>query len=147
MRRCIANLPQQFRNLQSVIIRSSVALSIGLALIAPASSAYGAEFFEGVWAETAEECLDKEGPNSRTSIDLSNKIEGKLVPLLDQYENHCRVKKVIPGNKAAKLQVQCFEFWENFENNTDGGDAEIVISQESAEKIKIDGKVFVKCKD
>lgn len=86
-------------------------------------------------------------PNSRTAIDLSNKIEGKVVPLFDQYENHCKVKNVSSENKTSKLQVQCSEFWEDFEKDSEGGDSVIVISQESQQKIKIDGKVFVKCKD
>src|ERR1700674_2992888 len=40
-----------------------------------------AETFEDLWAQTKEECLDEEGPNSRTLIDLSNVVRGKPAPL------------------------------------------------------------------
>lgn len=136
-----------FSKSEHVCRQLCAAFGVGVAILASAASASAAEFFEGVWAETADECLDKEGPNSRTFIDLSNKIEGKLVPLFDQYENHCKIKKTTPENKTSKLQVRCSEFWEDFEKDSGGADSTIVISQDSQNKIKIDGKSFVKCKD
>lgn len=50
------------------------------------------EAFEGLWAQTKEECLDEESPNSRTLIDLNNLEDGKRAPLFDRYEYHCRIE-------------------------------------------------------
>lgn len=148
------------------------ALLMSAGLVFTSVSAYAAEPFEGVWAETAEECLDKEGPNSRTLIDLANEIKGKASPLFDQYEHHCKVLKVTHEKDSVKLQLRCFEFWEDFTKKINGSDEEVVISSDPSpsvkfggrnsinggdgtvvlkpdpkQKMRIDGKTFVRCKD
>jgi hypothetical protein len=42
--------------------------------------------FEGLWAQTKKECLDEDGPDSKTFIDLGNIVDGKPAPIFDQYE-------------------------------------------------------------
>ncbi|MEI2808550.1 MAG: hypothetical protein V9G18_22175 [Albidovulum sp.] len=112
-----------------------------------ASYAYAAKPFEGVWAETQAECLDKEGPNSRTLIDLANKDKGKPLPIFDRYEWHCKVLKLGGNDKKTTLKLRCFEFWEHLEKGTDGTDAEVALMPESKQTLRIDGKKFVRCKD
>ena len=111
-----------------------------------ASYAYAAKSFEGVWAETQAECLDKEGPNSRTLIDFANKDKGKPLPIFEQYEWHCKVLKVVGDDKKTTLKLRCFEFWEYLEKGTDGTDTEVVLMPESKQTLRIDSKKFVRCK-
>src|SRR5262249_33599270 len=44
------------------------------------TTSQAAERWEGIWAQTRHECAAKEGPSSRTLIDLSNKEKGQLAP-------------------------------------------------------------------
>jgi hypothetical protein len=59
-------------------------------------SLQAAETFDGLWAKTQKECLNKEGPDSRTFIGLGNVIGGKPAPLVDQYE-------IIAGSSGGHL--------------------------------------------
>ncbi len=102
--------------------------------------------FEGIWAETEAECKDKEGPNSRTVIDLRNMVNGKKTPLFDRYENHCRIDDMIPGGSDIVLKVACYEFWENFTKDEDRQDGLIKLSARSAPLLEIDGRKFQLCK-
>ena len=124
-------------------------LSASLCFMAMAFANYAeaAKPFEGIWAETQAECLDKEGPNTRTLIDLANKENGKPLPIFDQYEWHCKVLKADGNDTKTTLQLRCFEFWEYLENGTDGTDAEVVLMPESKQTLSIDGHKFVRCKD
>ncbi len=78
------------------------------------------ENFEGVWARSKAECLDKEGPNFRTSIDLHVKNKGKNLALFDMYEFHCRIDDVKKAKNIVTLSAVCYEFWGNLEKNEDG---------------------------
>ena len=84
--------------------------------------------FEGEWARTKVECLDKEGPNSRTLIDLGNVIDGKPAPIFDQYENHCLIERQDLIRDGTALSVTCYEFWEYLEKRTEGRKATIKLS-------------------
>jgi len=131
----------------SQLMRLISGVYICLVTIAFSSYACATEPFEGVWAKTKAECLDKEGPNSRTLIDLANKHNGKIAPIFDQYEYHCKVLKVRGDNKTTTLKLRCFEFWEGYEKGTDGTDAEVVLMPGSKQTLRIDGKEFIRCKD
>jgi hypothetical protein len=39
-------------------------------------------------------------------------IKGRPAPLVDQYENHCRVDRKTPAGDGLVLTTTCFEFWE-----------------------------------
>jgi hypothetical protein len=110
-----------------------------------AQSGRAAERFEGLWAKTKEECLDEDGPNNRTLVDLRNVVSGKAAPIFDQYENHCLIeRKNIVGNDMT-LTVTCFEFWENFTKRTEGtkGIVKLTLGQKGG--LKIDGKKYEYC--
>jgi hypothetical protein len=109
---------------------------------APASAS---EPFEGVWARTGKECRDREGPTSRTLIDLGNVIAGKPVPIFDQYENHCRVgRKTVTGG-VTSLAATCFEFWEDFTKGSEARKVTIKLAPRRNGTLKIDGKPYRRC--
>jgi hypothetical protein len=101
--------------------------------------------FEGLWAQTKEECLDEDGPNSRTYIDLNNLEDGKPTPLLDQYENHCVIENRVSTGGEIHLDVTCFEFWEYFNKRTNGVKAMIKLSPKSDGRLMIDGRQYQRC--
>jgi hypothetical protein len=115
-----------------------------LALAAQASL-HAAEPFEGLWAKTQKECLDEEGPNSRTLIDLGNIIKGKPAPIFDQYENHCRIERKTIAGDGTTLAATCFEFWENFTKGIEGQKATIKLAPGQKSTLKIDGILYQRC--
>jgi hypothetical protein len=107
---------------------------------------HAAEPFEGIWAKTQKECLDEEGPNSRTLIDLGNLVENKPSPLFDQYENHCKIeRKSTAADGATTLTATCFEFWEYFTKGIEGQKASIKLSPGPKGTLKIDGTSYRRC--
>jgi hypothetical protein len=103
------------------------------------------QLFEGLWAQTKEECLDEDGPNSRTLIDLGNVVDGKPTPIFDQYENHCRIERKTAFGDGTALTVTCFEFGEEFTNNSGGRKATIKLSPKREGGLAIDGKTYQRC--
>lgn len=70
------------------------AVVVAAAILALVSfAAHAAEPYEGVWAHNDKECRDTDGDNSRTYIDMTNREKGKLSPLFDQYEHHCKIDR------------------------------------------------------
>lgn len=115
-----------------------------LFILVPAAKSplHAAERFEGIWAKTQKECLDEEGPNSRTVIDLVNKPS----PLFDQYENHCKIeRKTTARNGTTTLTATCFEFWEDFTRGIEGQKASIKLSPGPKGTLKIDGGSYRRC--
>ena len=110
-----------------------------------ASRLHAAEPFEGLWAQTKEECLDEEGPNSRTLIDLGNVIRSKPIPIFDQYENHCRIERKSVLGDSTTLAVTCFEFWEEFTKGGGGRKTIIKLSPGQKGGLLIDGKKYERC--
>lgn len=98
------------------------------------------ENFEGVWARSKAECLDKEGPNSRTYIDLDNKEKGKTVPVIDAYEFHCQIIKVNKSNKAISFSTQC-DTPEGIQEGTEK------ITNQSKSSITMRGEKYIRCND
>jgi len=110
-----------------------------------AGQLHAAEAFEGLWAQTKEECLDEEGPSSKTLIDLANVIRSKPTPIFDQYENHCRIeRKSVLGNSTT-LAVTCFEFWEEFMGGSGGRETIIQLSPGQEGSLLIDGQKYERC--
>jgi hypothetical protein len=101
--------------------------------------------FEGLWTQTKKECLDEDGPNSRTLIDLGKVVDGKPIPIFDQYENHCRIERKTAFGDGTILTVTCFEFWEEFTKNGGGRKATIKLSPKREGGLAIDGKTYQRC--
>jgi hypothetical protein len=113
------------------------------------------ENFEGVWAKSKAECLDKEGPNFRTNIDLHEKNNGKTLALFDMYEHHCRIVDVKKSKKSVTLSSLCYEFWEDMEKNIDSYKETVKITLNSKNAITMSNTginkgsavKYVRCKD
>ncbi len=130
------------RSMRHVITMAGIVLA--LAFVAPASQA--AESFDGLWARTAKDCRNQEGPDSKTFIDMSKPIGGKPAPMVDQYENHCRIDRKTTIGDGITLSVTCFEFWDYFKKNIEPRKATFKLSPAANGSIKIDGKAYLRCK-
>lgn len=111
-------------------------------LSVPHAQAESRAGYEGIWARTEAECRDREGPNSRTLIEMG----GKQGPLFDQYENHCRIENVAGGSGNHELTLRCFEFWEEFRKNGESNRATVKIVQKGPQALRIDGKTYMRCR-
>ena len=109
------------------------------------ASLRASEPFEGVWAKTQAECLDEEGPNSRTLIDLGKTVDGKLTPIFDQYEHHCRIDRTSAAGDRTSLAATCFEFWEDFTKGVEGRKTTIKLAPAQRSALKIDGTLYQRC--
>lgn len=129
---------------------SSRPLSLLMCVLAAAGSAKIASAadnpIKGIWARNAKECADREGANSRTFIDLENRQNGKLAPLVDRYENHCKVLRSARDGQSYRLDLKCYEFWELYEKDEDGSAAVMTIKVLGANSLQIDGARHVRCK-
>ena len=121
-------------------------ITIASLIFVLATSAHAAESFDGLWAKTARDCRNQEGPDSKTFIDLSKPIGGKPAPMVDQYENHCRIDRKTVVGDGIHLAVTCFEFWDDFRKGTDSRKATIKLAPGSNGTIRIDGKPHLRCK-
>jgi hypothetical protein len=106
---------------------------------------HASEPFEGVWAKTQAECLDEEGPNSRTLIDMGNVIDSKPTPVFDQYEHHCRIDRTSAIGGRTSLAATCFEFWEDFAKGVEGRKTTIKLAPAQRGALKIDGALYRRC--
>jgi hypothetical protein len=128
-------------------MRNVITIAIaGILLALAAPSLRAAETFDGLWAKTTKDCRNKEGPDSKTFIDSSKPIGGKPAPMVDQYENHCRIDRKTTVGDGLHLAVTCFEFWDDFKKGTDSRKAIIKLAPGSNGTIKIDGESYLKCK-
>ncbi len=109
-------------------------------------SLQAAESFDGLWAKTKKECRNTDNADSRTFIDLDKPIGGKPAPMVDQYENHCRIDRKTAVGNGMNLAVTCFEFWDDFKKNVEGRKATIKLSLRSNGILEIDGKPYLRCK-
>jgi hypothetical protein len=108
-------------------------------------SLHASEPFEGVWAKTQAECLDEEGPNSRTIIDLGKTIGDKPTPVFDQYEHHCRIDRKSANGDRTSFAATCFEFWEDFTKGVEGRKTTIKLAPAPRSALKIDGTLYRRC--
>ena len=107
---------------------------------------HAAESFDGLWAMTRKECRNTDEADSRTYIDLAKPIGGKPAPMVDQYENHCRIDRKTAVGDGSNLAVTCFEFWDDFKKGTDGRKMTIKLSPGANGTLRIDGKTYLRCK-
>lgn len=123
-------------------------LTIALACIfaALASPSKAAQTFEGLWATSKKDCPEHDGPDSKTLIDFDNVLNGKPAPLIDRYENHCRVDRQTPAGDGLVLETTCFEFWDDYAKGENGEKVTIKLVFGPKGTIRIDGKPYLLCK-
>jgi hypothetical protein len=119
-------------------------LCLALASGSPAQAA-AANAFDGLWARSQKDCRNEEGPDSKTFVDLDNVIKGKPAPIVDQYENHCRIDRKTPSGTGLALTATCFEFWDDYKKGVDGRKATIKLAPGANGTLTIDGKPYQRC--
>ena len=124
----------------------AVTLAGALAVLAMRTSSHATLMFDGLWATSRKDCRDKDGPDSKNLIDLENVIKGKPAPLVDQYENHCRVDRTTRAGDGLVLSTTCFEFWDDYNKGANGRKVTIKLSPGPKDTIRIDGKPYLLCK-
>ena len=124
----------------------AITLAGVLAVLTSQTSAHAAEPFDGLWATSRKDCRDKDGPDSKTLVDLNNVIKGKPAPLVDQYENHCRVDRKTPARDGLVLTTTCFEFWDDYNKGANGRKVTIKLAPGPKDTLRIDGKPYLLCK-
>jgi len=122
---------------------SGTAALFALALLP--SSAGAAEPYEGAWVTNLQDCGDDDGLTSLTVIDFKFDFDGKPVPMVDRYENHCRIEKKTSVGNDTTLSVTCFEFQDDLRRNINGEKATLKLSLASKDMLKIDGKPYLRC--
>jgi hypothetical protein len=95
---------------------------------------------------SSKDCRDKDGPDSKTFINLDNVIKGKPAPLVDQYENHCRVDRQMPAGDGLVLTTTCFEFRDDYNKGANGRKVTIMLFPGPKDTLRIDGKFYLLCK-
>jgi hypothetical protein len=123
--------------------RLSIAALLVLALLPMAGAA--AEPYEGAWVKSVKECSNQDGPTSLTVIDLKANVDGKPVPMVEQYENHCFIDRKSTIGSDTTLNATCYEFWDDFKKKVSGRKATIKLSLVSKDALKIDGKAYLRC--
>ena len=123
----------------------SLIAAAGIVLVA-IQPVFAVQTFDGLWASSKRDCRDREGPDSKTMIDLDNVIKGKPAPLVDRYENHCRIDRKTPAGDGLVLSATCFEFWDDYKKGVNGSKVTIKLVPGANGSIKIDGKPHLLCK-
>ena len=100
--------------------------------------------FDGLWVREKSECADEDG-KTRTLIKFDNKIDGKLVPLFDQYENNCVINSQNGSPNSTDLAAICFAFWQDFTKRADGKKTTIRLSRIAGGGITIDEHSYYRC--
>jgi hypothetical protein len=105
-----------------------------------------AEKWEGFWATSRKDCLNKEGFDSKTMIDLKNSENGRPAPLFDQYENHCRIDSHATKGNVTTLKLTCFEFWDDYKGKKSPRRDTVTVTPVDPQKILMNGKSYLRCK-
>jgi hypothetical protein len=123
----------------------TITLASVVAVLAAQTSAHAAQTFDGLWATSRKDCRAKDGPDSRTFIDLDNVIKGKPAPPVDQYENHCRVDRRTPAGDGLVLTTTCFEFRDDYNKGANGRKVTLKLSPGPKDTLRINGKFYLLC--
>ena len=116
-----------------------------LAIALLPSSAFAAEPYEGAWVKSVKECGNKDGPTSLTVIDLKVNVDGKPMPMVEQYENHCFIDKKSTAGNDTTVTATCYELWDDFKKKAGGRKEIIKLTVVSKDALKIDGKSYRRC--
>jgi hypothetical protein len=126
-------------------MRLRLAISCLVLAIGAQTATHAATPFDGLWARSQKDCRNAEGPDSKTFVDLNNVIKGKPAPIVDQYENHCRIDRKTPAGNGLVLTATCFEFWEDYKKGIAGRKVTIKLEPAPKGMLNIDGKPYQKC--
>ena len=105
-----------------------------------------AEAWEGFWAKNRKDCLNKEGFDSKTMIDLKGVENGRPALLYDQYENHCRIDSHAAKGNVTTLKLTCYEFWDDYKAKKNPRRDTVAVTVLDPQKILMNGKSFIRCK-
>ena len=126
--------------------RISLSTAALLALALLPSSAAAAEPYEGSWVKTLNDCRnDEDGFTSLTVIDLKVNVDGKPVPMVEQYEHHCFIDSKSTTGSDTTLKATCYEFWDDFKKKINSNKETIKLSLVSKDQLKINGKPYKRC--
>jgi hypothetical protein len=126
-----------------ILRMNSVALACFALMLTPAIAA---EPYEGAWVKSVKECSSKnDGPTSLTVIDLKVNIDGKPLPMVEQYEHHCFIDNKSTTGSDTTLSATCYEFWDDHKKKVNARKATIKLSLVSKDALKIDGKPYRRC--
>ena len=120
-----------------------IAALLVLLLLTPTVEA--AEPYEGAWARTLKECGEADGPTSLTVIDLKVNVDGKPMPIVERYENHCFIDRRATVGNDTTAKATCYEFWDDFRRRANGSKVTIKLSLMSKDMLRIDGKSYRRC--
>ncbi|MCP4618944.1 MAG: hypothetical protein GY844_21225 [Bradyrhizobium sp.] len=126
-----------------MLIRTGIAVFLAVALLP--SSAFASEPYEGAWVKSVKECGNQDGPTSLTVIDLKVNMDGRPVPMVEQYENHCFIDEKATAGSDTTVTATCYEFWDDFKKKSNGRKQTIKLSVISKDTLKIDGKSYRRC--
>ncbi|TPQ38946.1 hypothetical protein C2U70_08050 [Bradyrhizobium guangdongense] len=126
-------------------MRLRLAISCLVLAVGMLSASHAAPPFDGLWARSQKDCRNEEGPDSKTFVDLDNVIKGKPAPIVDQYENHCRIDRKTPAGNGLVLTATCFEFWDDYKKGVDGRKVTIKLAPGANGALNIDGKPYQRC--
>ena len=115
---------------------------VGVTLLS--SSTLAAESYEGAWVTSPRHCKG-DGPSSLTVIDLKVNLDGKAVPMVEQYEHHCFIDSKSTSGSDTTLQATCYEFWDDYKKKINGTKETIKLSLVSKDQLKINGKPYKRC--
>lgn len=115
------------------------------ALVLTSSLAVAAEPYEGSWVTSPKHCRGSDGPDSLTVIDLEVNVDGKPVPMVEQYEHHCFIDSKSTAGSDTTLKATCYEFWDDYKKKVNGTKETIKLSVVSKDRLRINGKPYLRC--
>jgi len=124
------------------VIRLSIAALLALALV---PAVYAAEPYEGAWVKTLKDCGGEDGFTSLTVIDLKVNVDGKPMPMVEQYEHHCFIDKKTTVGSDTTVRATCYEFWDDFKKKINGTKETVKLAVASKDALKINGKSYLRC--
>lgn len=125
--------------------RISLGATALLALMLMPPLANAAEPYEGAWATSPKHCKGSDGPDSLTVIDLKVNVNGKPVPMVEQYEHHCFIDSKSTAGSDTTLKATCYEFWDDYRKKVNGTKETIKLSLVSKDQLRINGKPYKRC--
>ena len=125
------------------ILSFCTAVLLGVTLLPSWTRA--AEPYEGAWVTSRKHCKGNEGPDSLTVIDLKVNVNGKPVPMVEQYEHHCFIDSKSTTGSDTTLKATCYEFWDDYKKKVNGTKETIKLSLVSKDQLKINSKQYRRC--
>ena len=109
-------------------------------------SAVASQKWEGFWAKNEKDCLNQDGPDSKTMINLKGVENGRPAPLFDQYENHCRIDSHATKGNVTRLKLTCFEFWDDYKARKSPRRDTVAVTVLDQQKILMNGSSYIRCR-